>query len=137
MKSVNLTYYGTGSDSAPHHIDQKTSGEKTAAGCFTHPWSASLVVAALARAVKQGWIQETEVTLKVLQRFLSDNGRMFYKINHSGVQADNSDDQVAEKIEITWKGEVIPQYLSSKDGNVTVVPFRAGEKVPSTDWVCA
>lgn len=75
---------GTGGGAAPQHHHHPLA-HPAAAGCFTQPWAAQLVVGAVAHAVDQGWLSEhvaapdADVDWQaVLDGFLSKRGRKFY-----------------------------------------------------------
>ncbi|KAL9015307.1 MAG: hypothetical protein Q9173_000105 [Seirophora scorigena] len=125
-----------GSDSAPHPIQSKAEKEPAAAGCFTQPWSTSLVIGAFQRAMSLGWISKDSVSREAIEGFLSHHGRTFYKIAQQ--QPEQQEAAAAIKhasIRLERKGERIPGSIKSLDGKIEVVPFRRGEEVMSLTWL--
>jgi dihydroorotase len=123
--SGNSKYF-FGSDSAPHPVAaKKTAGHaKTAAGCFTQGWATQLVVGALEIAQEKKLLDGGfEVTKETLTKFLSENGRNFYKAPAP-----------TGSIVLEKKGEEVDEYVKSADGEVVVVPFRTGEETWSLRW---
>jgi len=115
-----------GSDSAPHPVAAKrTSGKaKTAAGCFTQGWASQLVIGALEVAQEKRMLESgVEVTEGLLRGFLGEFGRKFYKTS-----------EARSKIVLERKGEKVEEMVKSRDGEVEVVPFRAGEETWSLRW---
>ena len=77
--------------------------------------------------MKQGWISEDEVTNPGLENFLSKNGREFYRLP----QLING----RSRVKLEWKGERIATQLRSEDGNIIIIPFRAGKEIHSARWI--
>lgn len=119
-----------GSDSAPHPASAKTGGanrtEKTAAGCFTQPWTAQLVVDALAGAEAKGWLEPGTVTRTGLEGFLGGFGRRFY-----GIEAEAAG---KGRVVLERSGERVPEVLTGP-GGVEVVYFARGRETWSLRWV--
>lgn len=122
MTNHNLS----GSDSAPHPIQSKTSAEegKAPAGVFTQPFATQLVLLGLEEAIERGVIAAADVTEDKLGGFLSRFGRRFYKLA-----------EVAEKrIVLERKGEKIPASVQGADGGPEVGNSRVGAEVFSLKW---
>lgn len=117
-----------GSDSAPHPVQSKKggAGSNTAAGCFTQPWASALVIGALEEGIKQGWVSEEEVSQEAIEGFLSEHGRAFYKVARPAGQGLG--------IRLEKKGDVIPETVRSKDGDIEIVPFGRGKTVATLSW---
>ncbi|KAL1981043.1 hypothetical protein VTN96DRAFT_3152 [Rasamsonia emersonii] len=115
-----------GSDSAPHPIQAKKGPGSTAAGCFTQPYCASIVIGAIEEALAQGWIRDDEVTIDAIEGFLSKFGRAFYKLPAASSTS---------KIRLEKKGEKIPDVVRSEDGSVEVVPWGRGKEIRSVSWI--
>jgi len=116
----------SGSDSAPHPIQSKTSASqgKAPAGVYTQPFVTQLVLLGLEEAIERGVITEADVTQEKLEGFLSRFGRRFYKLP-----------EVSEKkIVLERKGEKIPTSVVSEDGIIEVGISRAGAEVFSLKW---
>lgn len=112
-----------GSDSAPHPIEAKKGGRgKTAAGVFTQPYCAQLVLGAFEQAVERGVITEDVVTKEMLEGFLGGHGRRFYGITDSS----------NERIVLRKRSEVVEESL--KGDGVEVVNFRGGQSTWSVEW---
>lgn len=127
-----------GSDSAPHPIEnKKTNKESGAAGCaagvFTMGWTTALVLDALEIGTRHGWITKEQTTREVIEGFLSDYGRDFYRIPASSVDSESS----KPRIRLERQGQTIPRSITSSDGKIEVVPFRRGEKTWSLCWIDA
>jgi dihydroorotase len=118
----------SGSDSAPHPIQSKTSAApgKAPAGVYTQPFATQLVLLALEEAIERGVITEADVTQEKLEGFLSRFGRRFYKLPEPEVSG--------KKIVLERKGEKIPASVKSEDGGVEVGISRAGSEVFSLRW---
>ncbi|KAK3186848.1 dihydroorotase [Lecanicillium sp. MT-2017a] len=115
----------SGSDSAPHPIQNKTSAEegKAPAGVFTQPFVTQLVLLALEEGIERGAITEDDITQEKLEGFLSHNGRRFYKLP-----------EAQKKIVLERKGEKIATSVKSADGSVEVGNSRHGTEVFSLTW---
>lgn len=122
-------YFHSGSDSAPHLMQSKTSAAqgKAPAGVYTQPYATQLVILALEEAIERGVITEADVTQEKLEAFLSRSGRRFYKLSEVS----------AKKIVLERKGERIPVSVRSADGNVEVGNSRVGAEVYSLKWESA
>lgn len=116
----------SGSDSAPHPLQNKTSAEKgkAPAGVFTQPFVTQLVLLGLEEAVDRGVISEQDITLEKLEGFLSRNGREFYKLPETS----------GRKIILERKGDKIPTSVKTADGSVEVGISRAGVETFSLRW---
>ena len=116
----------SGSDSAPHLIQTKTSAAqgKAPAGVYTQPYATQLVLLALEEAVERGVITDAEVTQERLEGFLSRFGRRFYQ----------QPETVDKKVVLERKGEKIPASVRNEDGSVEVGISRAGADVFSLKW---
>ena len=127
-KSFEFTSLTTskGSDSAPHHSSSKKP-PGCAAGCFTQGWTTSLVIGALEEGLRLGWIEERDISQEAIEGFLSKHGRAFYKLP-------DSKQSWARKIRLERRGETIPKVISSHDGKIEVIPFRAGTEILSLSW---
>ncbi|KAI5805557.1 hypothetical protein DFH27DRAFT_377349 [Peziza echinospora] len=111
-----------GTDSAPHPKAAKQGAEKVAAGVFTQPYAVQLVAQ----------IFDKEGKLDRLEGFTSAFGRSFYKIDQLDVEKERK--VPGEKILLTRnKGEKVQTEIVN--GDVVVVPFRAGEDTWSLEWV--
>lgn len=121
-----LTHPHSGSDSAPHPIQSKTSAEqgKAPAGVFTQPYVTQLVLLALEEAIERGVITEEEVTQEKLEGFLSRYGRRFYQLP----------EESSKRIVLERKGEKIPTSVRSEDGKVEVGNSRHGTEVFTLTW---
>ncbi|KAK3990904.1 putative Dihydroorotase [Cladorrhinum sp. PSN332] len=111
-----------GTDSAPHDITSKKGKGNTAAGVFTQPHALGYVLQALEEGIARGDVDESLVTDEALAGFFSAYGRKFYGVAPA-----------AQNIKITRDGATVEESLSG--GGVEVVPFRAGEKIWSVEWV--
>lgn len=122
---INL-YSLSGSDSAPHPIQSKTSAApgKAPAGVYTQPFATQLVLLALEEAIERGVITEADVTKEKLEGFLSRFGRRFYKLPEAS----------EKKISLERKAEKIPASVVNGDGSVEVGISRAGAEVFSLSW---
>lgn len=116
-----------GSDSAPHHVQSKEQAGG-AAGCFTQPFCTALVIGAIKDAVEQGWISNHKINQQVLESFLSNCGREFYKIN-------NLNEVRRPRIRLESLNETIPKSIVSPDRTIEVVPFGRGKQVMSLTWI--
>ena len=117
-----------GTDSA-HSFHAKKGGAgdvlgKCAAGIWTQPYAAQLVLEALERAIEKSHLEKKDVTKEVLREFLSENGRKFCQLEIS-----------REKIRLVAGEErVIKELRFGPDQNV-VVPFQREEPTYSLEWV--
>ena len=118
-----------GSDSAPHSVQAKGKDGKgkVAAGVFTQPYTTSLVLTALDKAVASGILTDEQITKEAVQGFLSDFGRHFY-------DSFNYRDQFIEIGDRSKDSEVIPNVLRTDLGDLEVVPFRAGQRIWRCQW---
>ncbi len=107
-----MTQSLSGSDSAPHLIQTKTSAAqgKAPAGVFTQPFATQLVLSALEDAIERDVIAEADVTQEILEGFLGRFGRRFYKLPEVSTK----------KIVLERKGEKIPTSVRSEDGSIEV-----------------
>lgn len=119
----------SGSDSAPHPLQSKTSAAegKAPAGVFTQPYVTQLVLLALEEAIERGVITEEDVTQEKLEGFLSRFGRRFYQLP----------EETKNKIVLERKGEKISQSVRSEDGSTEVGNSRVGAEVFSLRWETA
>lgn len=113
----------SGSDSAPHPIQNKTSAEqgKAPAGVFTQPFVTQLVILALQEGIERGVLADADVTQEKLEGFLSKNGRAFYKLAPT-----------TRRI-VLEKNETIPTSVKSE--TVEVGNSRHGDEVFSLHWL--
>lgn len=111
-----------GSDSAPHPTAAKEKKGCPAAGCFTQSYATQLVMDALELAVEREWIKEEKVTKEILEDFLGNFGRAFYRVQNKG----------GEKVVLSKKGEKVGQTIGNE--KITVVNFRAGAETWSVEW---
>lgn len=118
---INHGHLCSGSDSAPHPIQSKTSAEqgKAPAGVFTQPAATQLVLLALEEGIERGDIKEEDVTQEKLEGFLSLFGRRFYQLLETSTK----------KIVLERKGDKIPASVKSEDGSVEVGISRGGTEV--------
>ncbi|KIX00679.1 dihydroorotase, homodimeric type [Rhinocladiella mackenziei CBS 650.93] len=125
-----------GTDSAPHPWRAKKGGMgvyetgKCAAGVFTQPYATQLVLEAFEDAVIKGAIDKSEVAKVVLEGFLGEFGRTFYRVEASGA-----------KIKISAKEEKVMSELAVGGGGAdsstkeVVVPFRRNCPIYSLEWL--
>jgi dihydroorotase len=118
-----------GTDSAPHPLHAKKGGagdvlEKCAAGIFTQPYATQFVLEALEMAVGKRYVDRSDVNEDVLRKFLTENGRAFYKQPVS-----------QERIRIVTGEERVVNQLKFGSEQDAVVPFRRGEPVYSIQWI--
>lgn len=118
-----------GTDSAPHPLRTKRGGSgdlvgKCAAGVFTQPYATQLVLEALEQAVEKKNLNRSDVSEAVLRKFLTENGRRFYRQAMS-----------RERIKIVAGGEYVAEQLKFGPKQDVIVPFRRGEHVYSIEWV--
>ena len=106
-----------GTDSAPHPKNAK-QGAKTAAGVFTQPYAVQFVTEIFANEGK----------LEKLKGFVCDYGRRFYKTNEKGLEKDTGEMIVLKKGAGRVQREIV-------NGDIIVVPFRAGEETWGLEWV--
>ncbi|CAK7897802.1 dihydroorotase [[Candida] anglica] len=102
-------YFFFGSDSAPHPLSAKARHVGVCAGVYTQSHALSYLADAFEKVGK----------LENLKKFASDNGKSFYGIKDSDVV--NQDKCVLVK-----KTTKVPEVFGK--GELTVVPFRAGEE---------
>lgn len=112
-----------GSDSAPHPAVAKRGGDKIAAGVFSQPYAAQLVIDAFDQGCQNGVLKEDDITPEILEGFLSKFGREFYGLEQEKKEFITFDDA----------GETIEDIL--KSDAIDVVPFRRGQKTWSISWV--
>ncbi|TQS33872.1 hypothetical protein Golomagni_05769 [Golovinomyces magnicellulatus] len=119
-------FFYSGSDSAPHPLQTKTSAEKgkAPAGVFTQPFVTQLVLLGLEEAVDRGVIAEQDITQEKLEGFLSRNGRKFYKLPETS----------GRKIILERNGDKIPASVKTADGSVEVGISRSGVETFSLRW---
>lgn len=80
--------------------------------------------------MSQGWISKEDVTREAVEGFLSNYGRVFYKIS------DPTDIEAQKRrVRLERQGEKIPRSISSPDGELEIVPFRRGEDIMSLSWI--
>ena len=103
---VDNNNFFLGTDSAPHHTNDKIQHESLKAGIFSSPCSLELYAN----------IFEEENALEYLEKFTSINGPEFYGLDI------NSDFLVLNKTDIN-----IPEY--TEEGNVRIKNFFAGKKI--------
>lgn len=97
-------------------------------------WTTSLVLDALEIGTEYGWITKEQTTQEVIEGFLSNYGREFYRIPASSSRSVDSD-SLKTRIRLERKGQAIPRSITSSDGKIEVVPFRRGEKTWSLCWI--
>jgi dihydroorotase len=116
----------SGTDSAPHPIQSKTSAEagKAPAGVFTQPYAVQLALLGIEEAIERGVIAEADVTQEKLGDFFSRFGRRFYQLP----------EEATRKIILERKGEKIPTSVKSEDGKTEVGISRHGSEVFSLTW---
>lgn len=116
----------SGSDSAPHPLQSKTSASKgkAPAGVYTQPYVTQLVLVALEEAIERGVIMEADVTQDKLEGFLSRFGRTFYRLPESP----------ENRIILERKEEKIPVSVVSEKGDIEVGISKAGTEVFSLTW---
>jgi len=123
-----------GTDSAPHPLRAKKGGldphetGKCAAGVFTQPYATQLVLEAFEQAVEQGVVQKSDLNPFVLEGFLGEFGRTFYRIEASGakIKISAKEDKVVEKLAVGG--------ASAEAGDV-VIPFRRKTPIYSLEWL--
>lgn len=116
----------SGSDSAPHPLQSKTSAAegKAPAGVFTQPFATQLVLLGIEEAIERGVITDADVTQEKLSGFLSRFGRRFYQLP-----------EIADRtIVLERKGEKIPASVRNGDGSVEVGNSKVGAEVFSLTW---
>jgi dihydroorotase len=114
-----------GTDSAPHQISAKTGPGKAAAGVFTQNAATQYVLDAIDLAIEEGILREEDCTVEKLQRFLSDHGRHFYKL----------DTTVKEKIRARRVAEPKQSHDTLKTDEVEVFLFREGSTNWQIEWI--
>ncbi|KAF8476168.1 hypothetical protein BDZ91DRAFT_711108 [Kalaharituber pfeilii] len=110
-----------GTDSAPHPKAAKQGAEKVAAGVFTQPYAVQLVAG----------VFEQAGNLDKLKGFVCDFGRRFYKTEEKELEVGRRVE--GEKIRLMKKGGTIEREIVN--GEVVVVPFRAGEETWGVEWI--
>jgi dihydroorotase len=113
-----------GTDSAPHPRTAKIGSAtgRTAAGVFTQPYAVQYIAAAFDRAGKT----------EKLKAFVSDFGRAFYKTVEKGWEKKED----LERTQIVLRKEPGVEVVAQiGEGDAAVVPFLAGEKLWSLEWV--
>lgn len=123
-----------GTDSAPHPLRAKKGGlgahdaGKCAAGVFTQLYATQLVLEAFEEAAEKGVVEKVDLGPFVLEGFLGDFGRKFYRIEPSGarIKISAKEDKVMEKLAIGG--------TSSEAGDV-VIPFRRSTPIYSLEWL--
>lgn len=105
-----------GSDSAPHPLSAKARHVGVCAGVYTQSHALSYLAD----------VFETVGKLDNLKNFVTDNGKNFYGIKDSEVV--NND-----KVVLVKKATKVPEVFGQ--GELTVVPFKAGEEFQwSVEW---
>ena len=117
-----------GTDSAPHSVEAKRNG---AAGVFTQPYASQFVIDAFELGIREGVLRQEDVTKEVLQGFLGEFGRSFYRTPPA-----------KGKILISRVGslrvvESIPVESSLANENTIIVPFRAGLPTRRLRWLAS
>lgn len=123
-----------GTDSAPHPLRAKKGGldvheaGKCAAGVFTQPYATQLVLEAFEQALANGVVEKSDLSPFVLEGFLGEFGRKFYRVEASGA-----------KIKIEAKGDKVIEKLAvrgttNSDAGDVVVPFRRKTPIYSLEW---
>lgn len=82
--------------------------------------------------MKQGWINEEDVTIEALEGFLGRAGRKFYGIEDVGNARER------RKIRLVKRGEKIVDFIDGKEENgegFQVVPFGKEKEVWSVEWI--
>jgi dihydroorotase len=110
-----------GTDSAPHPRGAK-EGSSCAAGVFTQPYAVQYVATAFDREGK----------LEKLRAFVCEFGRAFYKTVEKGWEKAEDVTRDAIVLEKEPGVEVVKEI---GHGDLTVVPFMAGEKLWSLRWL--
>ncbi|KAF8539804.1 hypothetical protein BDD12DRAFT_917264 [Trichophaea hybrida] len=113
-----------GTDSAPHPKSAKIGSKsgKLAAGVFTQPYAVQYVATAFDRLGK----------IDKLKAFVSEFGRTFYKTVEKGWE--KADDLAKDSVILEKEpGTVVVNEIGEGEG--TVVPFMAGEKLWSVRWL--
>ncbi|KEF62877.1 dihydroorotase, homodimeric type [Exophiala aquamarina CBS 119918] len=127
--------YFLGTDSAPHMLGAKMGGMdmhhvgKCAAGVFTQPYATQLVLEVFEAAVGKGVIKQEQLSKTVLEGFLGEFGRKFYRIEPSGMRLKVSarDEQVVSTLQVGMPG-------ANSNGKV-IIPFRQNSPIYSLDWL--
>ena len=113
-----------GTDSAPHPSVKKRGEDKIAAGVFTQPHALGYVLDALEKGVQRGVVNESDITIEVLEGFFGRWGRAFYQVK----------EPTGERVVLRKGSEKIAQVLQKDGVGVEVVPFRRGEQTWSVEW---
>ena len=114
-----------GSDSAPHPLEAKRGGDKIAAGVFTQPYTAQLVLDSLAWGCENDVLKQEDITQDILEGFMSGFGRAFYGVENANPK---------EFIMLHKDDERIVDVIQTSESTVKVVPFRKGQKTWSITW---
>jgi dihydroorotase len=118
-----------GTDSAPHPLHAKRGGAgdvlgKCAAGIFTQPYATQFVLEALEQAVEKRHLARSNVSEEALRKFLTENGRLFYKQPMS-----------KGKIRVVAGEERVIVQSGCGPKQDVIVPFRRGEEVYPIKWI--
>lgn len=81
-----------------------------------------MVLEAVVGAVGKGLLKEEEVSVEGLEGFLGGYGRKFYGVEANG-----------EKIVLKRGGSKVADMLKG-EGDLEIMPFRAGEETWSLEW---
>lgn len=103
-----------GSDSAPHPIEKKCVHINVCAGVYTQSHALPYVAQVFEKSGK----------LNNLKKFVKDNGNKFYGIDLNQVAV-----KEPQSAWLVKRENVVPQAIAK--GELTVVPFKAGDKL---DW---
>lgn len=118
-----------GTDSAPHPLHVKKGGVgnavgKCAAGVFTQPYATQMVLEGLEQAVNRKHLTGQDVNDGVLKKFLSENGRAFYRQEKS-----------KDRFRVVAGEEQVMEQLKFGSNDNGIVPFRHGEPIYSIEWI--
>ena len=120
-----------GSDSAPHAIDKKhvAPGQKSAAGCFTQPYTTQLVIGAVEQALTDGILEgiSEEKLVPALRAFLSENARRFY-----GLEGSTSTHRIV--LERRPGVDMMKVVSKPEESDEVVSVFRGGTQTWSLRW---
>ena len=125
-----------GTDSAPHPLRNKKGGlgiheaGKCAAGVFTQPYATQLVLEAFEEAVAKGIIAHSDLTPFVLEGFLGNFGRLFYRVDPTGakIKIVENEGRVHDKIAIQGAEE-------DEAARDVIIIFRHNTPIYSLEWV--